>query len=314
MPGREPQRWRRLGLVFSPSGQRPWLQSHAQNPVAVPLGGSRYRAYFASRDDQGRANVSSVDFDLEDPAGSAEFGERPVLEPGPIGNFDQHGVYPSSIVQDGDRLLLYFIGFISGKTPPLFYAAVGLAVSEDGGETFERVSPAPIMSTSEHDPCLVSAPMVLREGELWRMWYLSCTSWEEKEDGSLTSTYHIKYAESDDGVDWRREGRVCLDHTHPGERNIARACVVPDGDGYRAWYSFAGDFEYRLGYAESPDGLDWTRRDDELQLTGEPGSWEDQAQAYPWVFEHEGSRYMLYCGNSIGREGFGIAIEQPGVE
>lgn len=308
------QRWRRLGLVFNPSGQRPWLQSHTQNPIAVPLGDSRYRAYFASRDGVGRAHVSSVEFDLGDPAGTVTIGDEPVLEPGPIGHFDQHGVYPSSIVSHEGREYLFYIGFISGKTPPLFYAAVGLAVSDDGGRTFAKVSPAPIMSTSEFDPCLVSAPMVLVEDGRWRMWYLSCFRWAPKDDGSLTSWYHIKYAESDDGVHWRRDGRVCLDHEHPGERNIARANVIRDGEIYRAWYSFAGDFEYRIGYAESADGLEWTRRDESFELMPPAQDWDDQAQAYPWAFEHDGKWHMLYCGNAIGREGFGLAVAETGID
>jgi len=29
---------------------------------------------------------------------------------------------------------------------------------------------------------------------------------------------------------------------------------------------------------------------------------------YPYVFDHAGSRYMLYNGNGYGRTGFGIAI------
>jgi len=29
---------------------------------------------------------------------------------------------------------------------------------------------------------------------------------------------------------------------------------------------------------------------------------------YPFVFEHNGLRYMLYNGNSYGKTGFGIAV------
>jgi hypothetical protein len=299
--------------VLRAEGQRPWLQSHAQNPLALHVDGSTYRAFFASRDEHGRANIGAAEFDLDDPAGTISLEERPALSPGPIGNFDQFGVYPSSIVEHQGRVLLYYIGFNPGATPPLFYTAIGLAVSEDGGRTFERISTAPIMDRSEFDPCLVSAPCVLNVDGRWRMWYLSCYRWEEKGDGSLTSWYHTKYAESDDGLTWNREGRVCIDHVHPGERNIARTCVIKDGDRYRAWYSFAGDFPYRLGYAESADGLVWSRHDDAIEWDSERQPWEDEAQAYPWVFDHEGSLHMLYCGNGIGRDGFGLAVaDSPG--
>lgn len=303
------QRWRRLGLAFRPTGQKPWLRSHAQNPVSLHLEGSVHRVFFASRDSDNRAHITHVDLDLDDPTGSAAPADSFALAPGPLGHFDDYGVYPSSIVADGDRLNLYFIGVSAGREPPLFYASIGLALSEDGGESFERVSAAPIMARSDDDPCLVTAPAVLRDGGRWRMWYSAGLSWSRKPDGSLGSEYKIKYAESDDGVEWRRDGRICIDHVHPGESNIARPCVVRDDDGYRAWISYAGEFPYRLGYAESPDGLEWTRRDELLDLVPPAQDWDSDAQAYPWVLDHDGRRYMLYCGNEIGREGFGIAVE-----
>ena len=308
--GGERQLWRRLGLALRVKGQRPWLRSHAQNPVALHLDGSTYRVYFGCRDADNRAHIGSVELDVCDPLGTVEIPADATLDPGPLGHFDDDGVYPSSIVRHEGRVLLYYIGLNAGRTPPLFYPSIGLAVSDDDGRTFERVSRAPIVARSDEDPCMVSAPCVLLEGGRWRMWYMSGERWERKPDGSLTSWYLIKYAESADGIEWSRDGHVCIGHVHPGERNIARPCVLREGGRYRAWYSFAGDFEYRLGYAESPDGLEWERMDDAIELSPPAGDWDDRAQAYPWVFEHEGARYMLYSGNSIGRDGFGLAVEE----
>ena len=73
------------------------------------------------------------------------------------------------------------------------------------------------------------------------------------------------------------------------------------------WYArrFA---QYRLGYAWSPDGHNWIRRDHLVSFTGLWEEWESEARTYPCVFEHSGRVYMLYNGNGYGREGFGIAI------
>ena len=283
------------------------MQSHTAAPLALALGGSRYRVYFASRDAEQRSHGAYVELDLEDLSGSVEIPDHFVLGPGPLGNFDDHGVYPSSLVEHQGRLYLYYLGLNPGRDAPLWYSSIGLAVSDDGGLSFERISPAPILARSEHDPCLVTAPTVLLDDGLWRMWYVSGYRWDRGENGTPRSWYHVKYAESDDGIEWRREGRVCIDHVHEGERNTSRPSVVKDGDSYRAWFAYAGEFPYRIGYAESPDGLVWKRDDKQGGLDGDPEEWESRSQAYPHVFEHEGTLKMLYCGNELGRSGFGLA-------
>jgi hypothetical protein len=296
-------RWERRGLVFAPDGTQPWRRTHASLPVTLLLGGNAVRVYFAGRDEQNRSHVGFAELDLESLA-VLRVSEQPALAPGPLGHFDDHGVYPSSLVQHGGRLLLYYVGWNPGIEPPLFYASIGLAVSDDGGETFERTSPAPLLARGEHDPCLVTAPAVLVGRERWQMWYVSGIRWERRDSG-LVSYYHVKYAESSDGVLWRRDGRVAIE-LEPGERNIGRPCVLVGG-GYRMWYGRNSGEGYRLGYAESADGMHWKRRDDEAGLEPAPEGWDSEAIAYPHVFEHRGRLLMLYNGNGFGREGFGLA-------
>jgi hypothetical protein len=300
-------KWRKLGLIFSPSGQCPWMRTHASLPVALHLGGDRYRIYFSSRDERNRSHVGYVEVDIRSPRETAALSGDPVLGPGPLGHFDEHGVYAASIVENDAAVFLYYSGWNAGVRPPLFYASIGLAISGDGGKSFRRFSPAPIMARSPFDPCLVTSPFVMRDGGLWRMWYVSGFKWEERE-GSLLSYYNIKYAESDDGIRWERNGLVCVDH-RPGERNIARPCVRKEAGLYRMWYAYDAGQGYRIGYAESADGYRWTRRDDEAGIAVSESGWDSRAQAYPWVFAHGDRRYMLYNGNLFGREGFGLAVE-----
>lgn len=302
-------RWSKRGLVFAPTRQHEWMQSHASLPVALHLEGDLYRVYFASRDARNRSHVGFVEFDINEPARILRASEEPVLAPGPLGRFDDHGVFPASIAR-GERgdLYLYYIGWNPGARPPLFYASVGLARSDDGGLTFVKTSAAPVMSRSDFDPCLVTSPCVVREGGRWRMWYVSGFKWEEDEEGALHSYYHVKYAESADGVAWERSGLVAVDLA-PGERNVARPCVLRDGDRYLMWYSYDRGEGYRIGYAESPDGYEWTRLDEQAGIDVSASGWDSQALAYPWVLTHGGKRYMLYNGNGFGREGFGLAVE-----
>jgi hypothetical protein len=301
-------RWKKLGLVFSPNGQFEWMQTHAQLPVPIHLYEDRYRVYFATRDRYQRSHIAWVEIDLTHPEIILSNCEDPVLAPGPLGYFDDHGIYPSSIVQHHGRLWMYTIGWNPGVVSPLFYASIGLAVSDDGGVSFQRVSHAPILSRSDYDPCLVTSPYVQIEGNTWRMWYVSGFRWEQTESG-LKSYYHIKYAQSVDGIHWEREGKVAID-LRQGESNIARTCVLKVENGYEAWYSYQQGSGYRIGFATSEDGLDWNRQDEKSGIGVSTDGWDSEAIAYPYVFFHKGRRYMLYNGNRFGKDGFGLAVEE----
>lgn len=138
------------------------------------------------------------------------------------------------------------------------------------------------------------------------MWYLSCTGWHMK-NGKPEHRYHIKYAESQDGITWEREGTVSIDYANDDEYAISRPSVIRDNDCWRMWYSYRGD-SYRIGYAESHDGHHWSRLDTEAGIDVSPAGWDSEMIEYPFVFDHKGHRYMLYNGNDYGKTGFGLAI------
>lgn len=300
-------KWRKLGLIFRPDGHLPWMQSHATSPFAWPLGGPRFRIYFSSRDGRNRAHLGFIEIDITAPDRILRITEKPVLAPGPLGFFDDHGVYGRCLVEVNGKLHLYYLGWNPGLTPPVFYSSIGLAVSEDGGETFRRHSAAPILERSPVDPWCTLLPFVRYEAGQWRMWYASGLGWRE-EAGALQSIYHIKYADSADGLSWRRDGRVCIE-LGPGETNVAHPCVVSDGDGYAMWYSHNAGAGYRIGWATSPDGLVWQRRDGDVGIGVSDEGWDSEMICQPFVFSHAGRRYMLYNGNGYGRDGIGLAVE-----
>ena len=92
------------------------------------------------------------------------------------------------------------------------------------------------------------------------MWYGSGFKWEESAEGSV-SYYHIKYAESVDGLRWKRNGLVKLD-LKPGEKNVAHPLVLKERGAYKMWFSYNAGLGCRIGCAESRDGYAWTRIDD----------------------------------------------------
>jgi hypothetical protein len=124
----------------------------------------------------------------------------------------------------------------------------------------------------------------------------------------------IHYAESDDGMEWRRLGRAAIPQRHEEEATARPSVLIEDGL-YRMWFCHRGSRDYRdgadsyaLGYAESRDGLTWERRDEEAGLTVPRGGYDDAMQAYPNVLRHNDRLYLFYNGNGFGREGIACAI------
>jgi hypothetical protein len=213
------------------------------------------------------------------------------------------------VVSHGGLKYLYYSGWSRGVTVP-FYLASGLAVSRDGGRSFERWSPGPLLDRNDVDPLLNASPWVLVDGGIWRMWYVSATAWT-LDGGRPKHHYHIRYAESSDGLAWKRAGRVAINYARADEHALARPCVVKDGAVYRMWFSCRGE-TYRLGYAESGDGLAWTRRDEAAGLEPAATGWDSEMIAYPFVFEHDRVLHLLYNGNGYGASGFGHAVGRRG--
>jgi hypothetical protein len=295
--------WEQRGLLLPAPLPLPWAVSHAALPHVHRSADGGVRLYFSSRDDQGRSHVGRAELRLGGGEPEVEVQPEPILGPGPLGAFDDRGVTTSCLVHEGDRELLYYTGWSLGQTVP-FYLYVGSAVSTDG-DRFERVSPAPILDRNAVDPYLTASPWVLVEDGRWRMWYVSCTGWEPT-GGEPRQSYHIKYAESEDGISWQRDGLVCIDYAGPDEYAFSRPCVVRDGDLYRMWFSVRGA-AYRIGYAESSDGLHWDRKDEQAGISSS-GDWDAEMQAYPAVFDDGGRRYLLHNGNDYGRTGIGWAV------
>jgi hypothetical protein len=78
------------------------------------------------------------------------------------------------------------------------------------------------------------------------------------------------------------------------------------------WYTFRAQptvATYRIGYAESPDGIAWERMDHLMkQFDVSDSGWDSEMLSYGRVLKHNGIIYMLYNGNGYGKTGFGLAV------
>ena len=295
-------KWCKLGCLYAPDGRLAWARSHAANPVAEQIEGDLYRIYFSTRDDQNRSSIGFVEVDFRNPHRILRESDSPVLGPGDLAMFDDSGASIGCIVPVGRKRYLYYMGWHLTVTVP-WQNAIGLAVSPNSGAAFARYSRFPIVALNEIDPFTISYPWISLENGKFRMWYGSNIAWGPKK---LDMRHLIKYAESEDGIHWMRNNTTAIEFGWPDEYAICKP-VVRKYDGFFQMWFCARGIAYRIYRAESDDGISW-HRITKPDLTVSDSGWDSEMVEYPFVFDHDGMRYMLYAGNGFGRTGFGLAV------
>lgn len=305
--------WEKKGLIYKTVKSN---LTHASIPFADIIDNNTIRIYFSSRNLKGQSLPFYIETDSSDLSRIKYINEKPLLEFGPVGTFDDSGIMPSCITSLGNgKKYLYYIAWNVQVSVP-YRLSIGLAISEDEGKSFKKASSGPILDRDFYEPYFNTAPFVILEGKKWRMWYVSTSEWKVI-NGKPEPKYHIRYAESDDGIFWKRTGIVCIDYCHPDEA-IGRPCIIYEGNIYRMWYSYRSIIDYRdqknngyrIGYAESGDGLKWFRKDSLAQISVSMDGWDSNMIEYCHVINIHGIKHMLYNGNGFGYSGFGYAIEK----
>lgn len=308
-------KWLKKGLIYTVNNQSRWAHSHAHKPTPLLIDDKTLRIYFGIRDIQNRTRTTFIDVNPKDPKRIKYIHDRPCLDLGKIGAFDDSGVNVSAVVQHGERIYMYYIGWNPGTTVHT-RNSIGIAVSHDKGKNFERLYDGPILDRNKDEPYYTGAVFVhYSQTHGWKMWYTSGTRWEIINDRPEIS-YHIKYAESDNGIDWERNNISCILPQHQFEAT-ARPCVIIEDGIYKMWYSrrdirnFRTNKEmgYRAGYAESYEGKTWKRLDEYVGIEPSERGWDSEAIAYPFVYIYQGQKYLLYNGNGFGKSGFGYAVD-----
>ena len=189
-----------------------------------------------------------------------------------------------------------------------YYLFTGLAVSDDSGESFQRYSQAPLLDRSDGELFVRTAACVLRDEGRWKMWYIGGDKWIET-NGKQLPSYNMRYLESDDLTSWGRQGRVVLDPRPPDEFGFGRPFIIKEDNLFKMWYSIRTISKgYRLGYAESLDGLRWERKDAEVGIDVSESGWDSQMTGFGCIQETKYGTYMFYNGNNYGETGFGVAL------
>lgn len=310
--------WKKQGRVFNPTDikDRPWLKEFAQAP-AVLIFDDFIRVYFSCRppaDEHGQfvSYSAFVDLNRKNLFDVIKVSESPILKLGKLGTFDEFGTYPVSVIRHDDKVRAYYAGWTRCESVP-FNTAIGYGESTNDGKTFEKQGDGPILSYSLDEPFILSGPKVRRYNNTWYLFYIAGKKWV-LDNGKPEPVYRIRMAISDDGLNWKKVNRDLIETRV--EENEAQAS--PDVFYYEGkyhmffCYRYSAGYRgkengYRIGYASSNDLLNWTRDDSKAGINVSEDGWDSEMISYPHVFELDGTVYMFYLGNAVGRFGFGMA-------
>lgn len=170
-------------------------------------------------------------------------------------------------------------------------------------------------------------PSVINDGGTYKMWFAGYSYIHD-----YRWRYRIGYATSPDCVNWTlyegsQLGYSVLSTGASGKFDNEYAfapCVIKDGSTYKMWYTgysqIAAEWHYRIGYAESADGVNWTRivgpgTGDCVIDMGSSGDFDSMHVHAPCVIK-DGSTYkMWYLGyDSKQWAGIGYATSTNGID
>ena len=312
--------WEKFGKIFHPNDYKlpDNSKEFAQAPQTLVFD-DFIRIYFSTRAVESTgmflSNIAYVDFskDLKNVIGVSN---KTVIPLGELGTFDEHGIFPINPFKDGVRILAYTCGW-SRRVSVSVETSIGVVYSDDNGNTFKRLGPGPILSSSINEPVLVGDGFVQKYNNIYFMLYIFGKTWiKATESEPHARVYKIAYATSLDGINWDKlEAKQIVSDVIDENECQALPTLVEHNGIYHMVFCFrhASDFRtnpkrgYKLGYAYSKDLKNWIRDDAKLNFSLPDEGWDSEMMCYPHLFKVENQVFLLYNGNNFGKYGFGAA-------
>jgi hypothetical protein len=295
--------WIKHGLILRPSATGNWYHNGFSGSHAVSGGDGSAILYLTGRDTENRSRIGKSVIDLNT-FSIKHISEEPMLSLGERGTFDFNGTGYPFYVGYRNQNRIYYTGWTKGVHVD-FINDLGLAIEENDDKAV-RVSRASILPRTDKEPFGCGSVCIM-PGDTWKMWYTCFDKWEETATG-LKHFYHIRFASSDDGIEWQRHNQISIDfNINASEYVVAKPHVIFYHGLYLMWYSYRGE-AYKIGFAVSKDAINWERHDDSLLcLHKSENGWDSEMVCYASTFVENETLFMFYNGNGYGKSGLGVA-------
>jgi len=174
------------------------------------------------------------------------YAGNPVLSPS-ADSWDNKSVTVPTVIYDNGKLKMWYHGISSDNA-----SGFGLAESDDG-ITWQKKSASPLLvpeNESGVTQISIEEPVVIKNN-IYHMWYCS-TDADQK--------YHIHYATSADGINWQKYPGYVLSGSESWEsRGVTNPFVIYKDGQYWMWYQAWGSGNWKIGFAQSTDGIHWQK-------------------------------------------------------
>ncbi len=307
--------WENLGVICNPKDLPFGNGIYCQSPHAIQFT-DFIRVYFTTRLRDGEKNYRSfpayVDFtnDFNAVLRNSEF---PIMSLGPLGNFDEHGIFPfQPFMSKTGQVMATTTGW-SRRQSVAADSAIGLTISSDNGKTFKRSGSGPILAALHQEPFLIADGYVLENEGMYHLFYIAGRNWLKKA-GKIERVYKIRHAISRNLLDWERSNFNLIADSLGENECQALPSVIRLHDGWLMAFCFRDAFDfrvnreksYRIGWAKSQNLVTWNRVDSDHTIMNHDSNWDHKMRAYPNLFKNESGTYLLYNGNNFGIDGFGL--------
>lgn len=309
--------WRRKGLLVGPPSGHSWWRSRAGVPTCLPIDDRLWRIWFGGLDDRDHARPLCIDVDPGEDMRILALRDVPGLALGGDGAFDSAGLWPSAAIETDGWVMLWYTGMRLDHPFP-YTLAIGLAVSRDGGLSFEKIGEDPVLAPVGSGS-FVSTPCVRRHAGGFEMWYSHGIGWQSSDHG-WEPYYDIRRTFSSDGVTWPRAESPALTIEGTDWAGLARPWLDLSGAEPTLWFGARGARHFRRPSASTYRVFSAPLRGTVIDPTSirptiltpspTPDDWDSWMQTCPCVVPSGDNRVMLYHGNEFGSTGFGYAISE----
>ncbi|EGU33605.1 hypothetical protein [Vibrio scophthalmi] len=297
----------KIGKIdFSPIAD--WQINGIITPTPFLLDKDTIRVFVGFRDADGVSRIGFIDVDSKNPQHIKNISKTPVLDIGEGGCFDDNGMILGDIKVIDGQVFMFYVGFQMVKKAK-FLAFSGLAISKDGGNSFERFRKTPILDRAYNASTIKAIHSVNKVENKLLAYYAVGDGWEKIGDNYYPQ-YETYCAEFNLDAMTFSDERICVS-TKGCEYRLGKPTVYESEDGYVMLYTRGrtDDLDYyEPGLAYSTDGFEWNRNDEDFPELKSAHGWDSVNTAYPKIIDNgSGKQLMFYSGNFMGAGGVGVA-------